>query len=743
MSDTAHSLLVNVLASPRGGLISDNNQYRRYTSAVRTWTSLANRDDNRYTSITYEIGRASDSSRRLLAPPGAQVPRIDTSYDVNAAEVELFTSLGRKYSNFSGSFMRASLGGVVERLACALATHSLFGDVTTDRIAAGMPLRVSALGAHDTPVTSLTNSVFIPRVVESQVTQDTWSVLVHAVAGEGSAVVTDILNLDAATRQPILPAVDRNEIANPIVSALQLLGANMNSSNQGTLFALSVTRGLHTALSVVGHTDEGGITRDLLRCARQSAPFGGINPNPAPYVGLPSLASTRPADISGYVDSIALVTAGAVAHCDPGQWHDGVWFPQFFSALADTPRLLRPGEGEEVQGAGPQLRAQVVASVSQFSELYCRALGTIFGCRGDVLHAAGFMSASAHSLPADPRHLRYASVTPWYWIEPTSLLPTNLIGSEAEACGSGALGEVAMPTEVPGFEAIQPVGNGDLLRSYWKAFFPSARRSGLLLHFWGHPLDGVATVIPRQLDVSGIIQPGAGPVGTPDQVRDRLEDGLPLSDYLWTRGQSPFPAPGEFLNLGANMGFLLKHVSMDAAGGYREEHMYNSGEVMGARVSILAARPMGIDTAQSNAGSRDSRRARTKAAVSLANARRRLGIFGTNDAGEMPISFGPPSGGPPPPLERHSGQSGGGVGRPVQLRPGPEHSSVTQAVGEPKVVTYQHGATTGPRPGGGGAPGAPGPHHPPAQVPQAPAAPPAGPPEGENGPAPPNGAPPT
>jgi hypothetical protein len=719
MSDSAHSLLVNIIATPRGGLITPS-KLRRYQSAIRTWTTLGQRQDARVTNVTYEIDRRQASSKKALAQPGKDVPRIDASYETNSAEAELFTALARKYSNFSGSFKRSSLAGVAQRLALALSAQSVFGDVTSDSIRGNLPLRVTSLDQHDTPVTSLTNAVFVPRVTDTQVTQDTWAVLINAIAGEGSAIVTDLLFGNATTRQVIVPTVNGQNVTTAIVSALQLVGANMVASGQGPLFALSVTRGIHMCVSVVGHTDEGGITRDLLRCAAFSAPYGGINPRPVEYTGLPTLAASSVNDVAGYVDSIAMATAAAVAYADPGQRYNGEWFPQFFSAPSPD-EFLDPGEHEDPPaGAAAANRAALVSSVSQFSELYVRALSRVYGVDGDILHASGFFNAAAHSLEAEPRHLNYATVTPWFWIEPTSLLPPDLIDSDAALARCGALAPVSQPATLPALDGLRPFGPGDFLKSGYRADIPSARRAGLLLHFWGHPQNGVSSIVPRQLDVGNVVQPGPCSNGGPADLHARLRRGRSLDDYLWTRGQSPFPAPGEFMNLSVSMGFVVKHVSLDNQGDYHTEHIYQSTEFIGAEVSVLAARPTGIDSGPSNSATRDARRARTRAAAALSAAKRRIQIFGTNDTGEMPVICAAP---PREPQRALPPQGPTGVGAAGHSRAGPDRDTETGPHGPPVAPELRVGAVPGPRPLQGGVQRVPGGAPPPNQTLDAPAAP--------------------
>lgn len=629
-----NSFLASVLAQPRGGRINNANSYRRYRANVRTSALIGGNEDSRMTQISYEIGRVSNTKGQALARPGDNALLVDAAYPTAGALAEDFVGLAKKFTNFSASFEFSALAGVVERLARGLAATSIYDDVDSTDLRAGRALNINALGTYDGPVNSLTNTVFIPRLVNSSLTGDVFAVLVNAVAGEGATVATDVIELDAITRQPVVPLVDAAGLPRAIVDALRLLASNMIASDQGPLFALAFTRGLHRTLSVVGHTDEGGITRDLLRTANFGVPFGGIHYGLEPYAGIPALSSNNATDIAVYVDSLALTSAALVAHCDPGETYDGRWLPTFYLGTSADDPTVRPGDDQEGTAAmADRNRAQLLANLPKFADLYVPALGRLFAAEGDTRVGTAFLRASCSLLGMNNRHLRYASVAPWFWIEPTSLLPHDFAGTPAEEEGFASHGGRDSLRTKPAWEDIVAAGPGDTAFSGYHASFRGARASWFFLHWLGNPSNGLGAISVRQLDPNAIIHPGPN-TGNP-QVRDRVEAGDPWTGYLWTRGQSPFPAPGELLNLSGSVGFFVKHVTFDDEGIPTVEHVPTRNEFLDTSVTIAVGRPVGIPNGASNNPGADVRRAKTRAARELSAASARARLFGRPDVAEM------------------------------------------------------------------------------------------------------------
>jgi hypothetical protein len=710
-----NSFLASVLANPRGSEINDDATYRRYKSNIRTSAVIGGNEDSRLSQVLYEVGRAVNTKGRALTRPMDGAILVEAGYPSSGALAEDFIGLAKKFTNFSANFEFTSLAGVVERLARGLAAQSVFENVTSTDLRAGRALTINALGTYDGPVSSLTNTVFIPRLVNSVMSGDVFSVLANAVAGEGSSVATDVVELDATTRQPIVAVVDSGAISQAIVEAIRILGANMIASDQGPLFALALTRGLHRVVSVVGHTDEGGITRDLLRCSGFAPPFGGIHYGLEPYAGIPAIATNNGVEQAAFVDALVLTTAALVAHCDPGQTYSGRWFPSFFMGTSKDDPTVRPGEEQEGTDAmAARNRAQLLSGVGGFADIYIRGLARLFAAEGNTGVATSFFVSACMQLGPNPRHLRYPTVTPWFWIEPTSLIPHDFLGSRAEEEGFASYGGRDAVRTKQAWEDIEPAGPGDTAFSGYHVVMRSARTAWFLLHWLNNPQNGLGAVSVRQLDPTAIIQPG--PNAANPQVRDRVENGDPLSGFLWTRGQSPFPAPGEFMNISGTMGFMVKHVTFDDEGIPTLEHVPTSSEFVHSTVTITVGRPIGIVSGRSNNPGAEVRRAKTRAGRELAASTARARLYGRADVMEMPTLTSAPtirSRAPPVAerLEREESRGGAtGWGRGAAgggERTGPQDREPT---GTPLTPVPQHNPVrypqvprpAGNQPGGGG-----------------------------------------
>lgn len=635
--------LGNVINRPAGGRPPDRNSFRRYMSVVQTSTTIDGIPDIDRKRIFYEVGSHYDTAGQALAVAPATVLSLEASHNNGPALSEEFKGLAKKYSNFSGRFDRSSLCGVVERIARGLAAWSLFEGVTGASLQAGQPIHLTALDVWTSPVEANRAHVFIPRVVDTQITPEVFSILVLAIAGEGGRVATDRVQVDANTNQPYVPDVDNDAFPRACVDALRVLGSNYAEGGAGDLFCLALTKGLHHVLTVVGHTDEGGFMRSVLRRGCFEPPYGAVHGGLPTYIGLPALSSVQAVAVGGYVDSLALMTAGLVAHCDPGVIRDGEWFPSIFTQTTSALPVVRPGNHQASVPAGlTRCRNAIVADFGRFAALYVPSLCKLFGFGENSGIAQRALCAFAGDIPADERHLQFVSVAPYFWVEPTSLIDPGFCGTMCESEGFGSYGAKMSSTLIPAWEACSPRTTGVLTHSLVNVKMRSARTSGFIAHFNGHAQDGLGAVFPRQLDPGGIIHPGNN-VAQPE-VRDRLDAQVDMAGYLWTRGQSPFPAPAELVNTGLTMGLLVRHMSVADDGDITVEHMVGKGDLPIMQVRFDVGIPRGLPIGASNAGNSDARRARTRAAVSLDQVRLRARVFGTPDIDDMPVMASAPGG---------------------------------------------------------------------------------------------------
>lgn len=715
------SFLANVLSNPQTGYLASDGSYRRYASTVQTTATLAGNTDSSTRRIIYEVGRHFPNPTSALSLLPDEVLRMDCSYPTGAVLCDDFEGLARKFSNFSGSFNRSNFAGVVERLAKTLAACSLYPSTSTDHMRSGILPNVVALNTLGTPVSASESAVFIPRLADSILTPDVFSALVHAVTGEGGTVVTDVVTLDTRTNQAIVHHVEGPALARACVDALRLLGANFSASGAGDVYSYALTRGIHSVLTVVGHTDEGGVMRSLLRKSGFSTPYGGIHYNIGVYVGLPALSSTSPANIAGYVDALALKTAAVVAHCDPGITFEGQWFPTVLSA-GSSEAPPPPGADEAV---APKAKGKAAAAFSEavlgaplvrstivkahksalaqafgpFASNYIRALMKLFNANSDSGNAARHFIECPHLLSEDERHLAYASVAPFYWIEPTTLIAHDFTGLPAETEGFAAYSTVGSPRTLPAFEQCHAYGAGSSTNSYYVVKMRSPRASPFMAHWNGHSSNGLGCISIRQLDPNGIIHPGHNEQY--NTVQSRIEAALPLSAYLWKRGQSPYSAPAEFLNIKGTMGIRVNHITWSDDGDLTMNHVPQHHEFLSTAITFHASAPGGLKEGPTNQGTTECRRARTRATRALASALLRSQVFGTPDVLEMPILTSAPSlpSAPPPPQFRSDhehGSLGASAARSNTGDSGVRASTQRSAPTEPLEVVLQHSAQRAP-----------------------------------------------
>lgn len=642
----ATSPLTGTLADPVGGVIGADDTYRRYRAGVYMQTPDQGSPTAQARSIFYEVGRRFGRARDVLAQPAPEAMPVDCSVDINPSEASSFEGVARRFSNFSPQWVKMDLAAMVERLAKGVAAYSVYGGVDTTALRGGLALRVTALGTLDSPQTASIHSVFIPRTVDTVGNDHVFAVLVAAANGCGAAVTTDVVRLDANTNQPVVPAVAGAAFATACVEALRVLGANMEASGAGDVYAYALTRGIHSSVSVVAHTDEGGFLRALLRHDRFRVPYGGINQGLRHYPALPALASTAPPSIAAWVDAIALKTAAAVGHCDPLVPGPGGLYPSVFTAKDGL--MSAPGQvGEDPTDADARaIGRQIAADLGRFAPLYMRALTTIFGlATHSGVAESHFCTVGARSLDQAghvDRHLRHKTVAPYFWVEPTSLLRDTAFGTLAESEGFGAKVTPGDSRDYPCFERFRALETGRSATFATVAFkMRTARTSALVSAFAGRPAP-LADLRLYQFDESAVALPGdQGPTAGDVAAKHAAAD--PLSSYLWVRGQSCFPAPAEFLNIQGNYGAKVKLVDWDDDFNATISDLPNESEMSTSVVTFRVSIPMGLDSGPSNYEDRQARRARSRAASALAQAVVRSRATGLAVTPTMEVSDVPPT----------------------------------------------------------------------------------------------------
>nr|UYL95684.1 MAG: coat protein [Luoyang Totiv tick virus 4] len=638
------SLLTGTVAGESGGQLQTDDAYRRYRAGLSIGVYEHGSYNYSRRSIFYEVGRRFRRLTEALAYTKNQdecIP-IDASVPVNPAQAANFEGWARKYSNFAPQWEYMDLGGMVERLAKSVAAQSVWGGVNCTHLRAGQPIRVAAIGTLDAPQTASSESVFIPRTVDTVGNDHVFAVLTAAANGEGAAVTTDILRLEAGTNQPVVPNVGGSVLATACVEALRVLGANMEESGAGDIFAYAVTRGIHSVMSVVAHTDEGGWLRKILRGSTFRVPYGGINQALRNYPALPPLAGDSTSAVSAWVDAIALKTAAAVSHCDPCTVGSGGLYPTVFTSNKGAVMPSGSADDGDAQDAAA-IGRQLSADQGRFAPLYIRALTGIFGLGTNSGVAESFhcTAAGQELYETDDRHLRHKTVAPYFWIEPTSLIPKGCFGTEAERAGFGALTTAGQEHEQPAFEVIRELDRGRNANYSTVAFkMRTARTSGLVAAYASTPGNLSGMKLYQFDDESVVLAGDQGP--TAGDVRTKHLQADPLSSYLWVRGQSAIPAPAEFMNTQGSYAAKYKIVDWDDDFDATLGDLPEAWELETTPTKWRVSVPTAIQSGKSNYEDRQAKRARSRAAIALAQAVIRSRGLGDAASPTIAISSVPP-----------------------------------------------------------------------------------------------------
>lgn len=585
------------------------------------------------------------------------------------------------------------------------------------------------------------NAVFISQMVSSRPASGAYWALTAAAAACGVVVATDRAIMSGADT-PRFYSRSGIQLWQDILDALRILAELYDRASAGEVYAYAFFKGLHTVNTVVAHSDEGGLMRDVFRECHLPKPYGGLPPDSPYHSGMPTLAATSSyASLAQIVDSYCLRSAASLANCAPlMQIPAGGGRPMVVEgtlpedAVRDLPEPPASDQAahtawERAMARIAVLRAKHVDSVraplldafGTLAETYVPALACLLGfapsCERVTLCRA-WVQCSLDSVLAEPnnRHLTKNSILcPFFWIEPTTVLPANCFGTAAEREGWGSYGCGLDIRQEPMLPAAEVVDQPRFGWQFYEMDFEGARKSPWLLALSGHHEDGVAQMHfkrldPEQLMFCGGLAGREGPVAAFMQKRS-------VGDYQWIRGQSALPHPSEFSHLGSRVVVAVRH--FDESRDRWISAMPSQNEIGSATVTYTFTNPTGVRSGQQcGEGIREGRyRTRGEQAFS-AMCRRLINDVGLvaydrgyvmcevgkrpSGQGNQGVNLGAPHNGPPTPGKAQLTTQPGPASRIDTAAPPVQPVKKTAAAPTPPVL--QVGAHTGPRLPGAGVP---------------------------------------
>jgi len=613
-SSSVLSPLSQVVHSRSAATVADNKKFRHYGANLVARSQVKGVNQSNTVNIQYRVGLgATDRAGALRVPPAEKA--VSQQFRPNEVTASSVTALARKYSNFTGQFERADLSGIIARLAQCVGVYALTKKLSFSELKGSAPTVLRTLAVMDDPVAATPRTVFIPRVTSDSLGPDVFSALVGAANACGASVVTDVCSVDANNNAPLLRAPADGMLAAACWQGIRLLLAMYDESDAGAIASYAFYAGVHRAMTVVGHSDEGAYVRDVWRAKSFAVPYGGIYcANVATFVGMPMPDVTDFNTFASLMDGAALLSAGLVAMSDPLIQYRGQVYPTIVAARNIQPTGGRGAPSES--SYSPDLTTQVAAGCSVFCGAYIANLArSLMVGEGGADMACAHMEACFSDLAGSKnRHLEVAVAAPFYWVEPTSLIhDASVYRSKAQDCGYGVYAGTERPGAVPYFEKLL-VKREHSCVEHWFTTWRTARTCGAVLLHRYNALDGLGALIPRQAAYDGFALRG----GPSEDIRDSFRRSAPLSDYLWERGDAGVPAPAELVYTGEAIAFSAVKQVMDPDTYNVVEANLKGGNDHGDMVHVMVGTPQYMRL--SDVGTRTPKviRGRTLAAASLA-----------------------------------------------------------------------------------------------------------------------------
>jgi hypothetical protein len=608
--DSALAILSGILCNDRSGKLTALDTYRRYVSTMSMSTSMRSLPDATNKSILYEIGLSGMEQATMLkhiVEPEDQMTQVVQMSDVVSFQL---AALHKKFTNFTGTYDYMDLSAIGFQLAKGIAKYNNTGSLTATELRGGKPLNIRGLGIPTDPISSNSAAVFIPRTAATIQGPSAFNALVSAVNAYGSTVYTDVLEMDG-NNCPVMMDYADGALVSGCYAGLRILLSMYDLGGNGAVMAYAITRGFHAMNTVVGHSDEGGFMRTVLRKGGFKSPFGGIfMDNVTAYNALPMPSPNNDSQLCACIDSILLSTAAAVTVADPCIRIEDRVYPSIYSTDAT-------GHDRKID-----LGRKIALDGGAFSEAYIAAIAKIFGVSGNIERASNHLfNCMTWAARSPERHLGNETVAPFYWIEPTTILK-KCFGTVAENEGFGSLVSVGCDVEVDALPKCRvAVQNGPVTLIGYE--HRTARTVPLINYLQGHRLDGLANIRPMNYIAEKMVLKGGQ--HSAEQSRNLSQD---IGWYVWGRGQCSITAPAECTYIGSVMGAMIKHHTFDDLFSVLPTHMYNPGELCSARIKMSASRPVRIKDGPLSSFDKHIQRERTAAAKAMENARAYMYNFG-------------------------------------------------------------------------------------------------------------------
>lgn len=530
----------------------DDTAARMYCGYVYNEMKELGRSEQDVTQMVWKIKLSGTLTGKWLKSP-TLIPSVTPfrcAVKMNEVIASDFLSASKKYSVFGNEHSWMDLAAVVEQLSAAMCAYGNLGVLESHQLSDSRPVRITQLQADSVNSTPCNSNVYIPRGIDNNLRPDVFCALVHAVAACGGSVVTDYVLVDPKTNKAVYTVVGGYALAMGVYDALRLLGGQYEACGAGDVFSLAFARGVTRVLSVVGHTDEGAWMRTVLRAGAFCVPYGGINVNTNMLTNIPCPLDGSIESWRNVVDSYALLVAAGVSEAAPIIRAQGKDVP-FISVSKDVV------QGDRSTYYSHIININMVAE--SFSHDYLRVLNTFFGLTSTSGLAAKFLVGCMNSRrAAEDRHLGYAAINPFFWIEPTCIIQDKIPGV---SCRHEAVGAFVYSNEYKTEKIFGGLTYDEKSPLTYDITIPftSIRGDPYLRWLAMRQKDGLAYIDLVVSDPNAFACTGSRFENV--MQNGMVDEPVPLSTLSWVKGDNPTPKPHEGMYLGGGVVLQAQWIS--------------------------------------------------------------------------------------------------------------------------------------------------------------------------------------
>lgn len=443
-----------------------------------------------------------------------------------AANVMMKKVLG-PLSDYAASFDQADFSGLAAWLGLCLGADSFDNNLSLALLARNQGLAATLMRQEQNAEVRVGKSVILPGNLSGYGTP-VWHVLAACCAALGVGVLTDASGM-ALLRSALV--CTRRELRRACWCALAILSHNACIDEAGCHVDLAFAVGWCRAVTLCGHTSEGALGRVWLRAVSFAPPHGLVV---VPKYGTP-LTTHWLVPVAGdqwmsaaMGDSVLVSLAACFCLADPGvQTQSGA-----------VPVLLDADAADDA-GRRAVHAAQLPTVLAGRAAQLCSAFYNVIGGSSYTVDPTVSLIAAANAADwANDAHLNAATIAPWYWVEPTSVVWAWGRGGVNDDAFNAPLAYVGGGASVhPLYAEVRTEG------VFTIAAFRDmgARRNPWVVHRLHHARDGLACAYITEADDRMVV------CSRQPDVDAAIRARTPISEYVWRHGDCQLPAPSEMI----------------------------------------------------------------------------------------------------------------------------------------------------------------------------------------------------